>query len=65
MSGFCLMIAQTREFPTISTIASMERTVVMATSVDWSMIEEYQCNFVTCTKPGQKCVKPFDIDNHS
>lgn len=64
MTGFCLMIAQTREFPTMSTIASMESAVVMATSVDWSMIEEYQCNFVTCIKQGQKCVKSFYIDNH-
>ena len=36
------MIAQTREFPTISTMTSMESTVVMAIEVDSDMMEECQ-----------------------
>lgn len=37
------MIAQTSEFPTISTMTNMERTVVMAIVAESNMIDERQC----------------------
>ena len=42
-SRFLIMTAQTREFPTMPVITSMDVTVVMATSAGSDMTEGCQC----------------------
>ena len=39
------MMAQTREFPTMHVMMSMDVSVVMATSADWDMIESSHASF--------------------
>ena len=45
ISRFLLMMAQTREFPTMHVMMSMDVSVVMATSADWDMIESSHASF--------------------
>ena len=47
MSRCFFIIPQTRQFPTISAMTSMECTVAMAMPDDWSMTECYGCYPVT------------------
>ena len=48
------MIKQTRKFPTISTITSMESTVVMATPAVSDMIAGCQCQLGDLDKNNNK-----------
>ena len=60
ISRFLFMIAQTRVFPTISTMTSMERTEVMAIVAGSNMIDERQCYFrdLNNNKKKQGYMKP-------
>ena len=52
------MMAQTREFPTMHVMMSMDASVVMATSADWDMIEGRHASFND--KKEKKCVKKMN-----